>query len=82
LFIIFHEKIFIPPSKLDNRSGSTNNSTKKVFINSNDDGKIAFIQKGNDYIIIEKYIDILIEKEIIQDLLSGKIYTNYKSLYI
>jgi len=49
----------------------------KVFINSNGDEKIAFVQKGNDYIIIEKYIELLIEKNIIQDLLSGKLYTNY-----
>ena len=49
----------------------------KVFINSNGDEKIAFVQKGNDYIIIEKYIELLIEKDIIQDLLSGKLYTSY-----
>ena len=49
----------------------------KVFINSNGDEKIGFVQKGNDYIIIEKYIELLIEKDIIQDLLSGKLYTSY-----
>ena len=49
----------------------------KVFINSNGDEKIAFVQKGNDYIIIEEYIELLIEKDIIQDLLSGKLYTSY-----
>jgi hypothetical protein len=52
----------------------------KVFINSNNDEKIAFVQKGNDYIIIEKYIELLIEKDIIQDLLSGKLYTSYNLL--
>jgi len=49
----------------------------KVFINSNGEEKIAFVQKGNDYTIIEKYIEKLIEKNIIEDLLSGKLYTSY-----
>ena len=49
----------------------------KVFISSNGDEKVAFVQKGNDYIIIEKYIELLVEKDIIQDLLSGKLYTSY-----
>ena len=49
----------------------------KVFISSNGDEKVAFVQKGNDYIIIEKYIELLIKKDIIQDLLSGKLYISY-----
>jgi hypothetical protein len=51
----------------------------KIFINSSDEnnGKMAFIQKGNHYNIIEKYINTLIEKNIIEDLLLGKDYTIY-----
>jgi hypothetical protein len=49
----------------------------KIFIHSSDDGKIAFIQKGNDYLVIEKYIQDLIDKEIILDLLDEKLYTSY-----
>lgn len=49
----------------------------KIFIHNGEDGKIAFVQKGNDYIIIEKHINELVEKEIIFDLLDGKLYTNY-----
>lgn len=49
----------------------------KIFIHNGEDGKIAFIQKGNDYIIIEKYIQELVDKEIINDLLDGKLYNNY-----
>jgi hypothetical protein len=49
----------------------------KVFINSSNDDKIAFVQKGNDYTIIETYIETLIEKDIVQDLLCGKLYTSY-----
>jgi len=49
----------------------------KVFIHNGEDGKIAFVQKGNDYLIIEKYINELIDKEIIDDLLDGKLYTSY-----
>jgi hypothetical protein len=49
----------------------------KIFINSNDDGKIAFIQKGNDFNVIENSINKLIENDIISDLLKGKAYTNY-----
>ena len=49
----------------------------KVFIHETEDGKIAFVQKGNDYLIIEKYINELIDKEIIYDLLDGKMYNSY-----
>lgn len=49
----------------------------KIFIHNGEDGKIAFIQKGNDYLVIEKYINELVDKEIIDDLLDGKMYTSY-----
>ena len=49
----------------------------KIFIHNGEDGKIAFIQKGNDYLIIDKYINELIDKEIVNDLLDGKMYTSY-----
>jgi len=49
----------------------------KIFINKGEDGKIAFIQKGNDYLIIEKYINELIDRNIISDLLEQKLYTSY-----
>lgn len=49
----------------------------KIFIHGNEEGKIAFIQKGNDYIIIEKYTDLLIEQEIILDLLDSKLYNSF-----
>jgi hypothetical protein len=49
----------------------------KIFIHNGEDGKIAFIQKGNDYLIIDKYTNELIEKEIIKDLLDGRMYTSY-----
>jgi hypothetical protein len=49
----------------------------KIFIHNGEDGKIAFIQKGYDYLVIEKYINELVDKEIIDDLLDGKMYTSY-----
>ena len=49
----------------------------KIFIHNGEDGKIAFVQKGNDYLIIDKYINELIDKEIVNDLLDGKMYTSY-----
>jgi hypothetical protein len=49
----------------------------KIFIDSNEDGKIAFIQKDNDYHLIENYIKELINKNIIFDLLDNKTYTSY-----
>ncbi len=48
----------------------------KIFVESTDD-KIAFVQKGNDYCIIEKYINQLINNEIICDLLEGRTYVSY-----
>jgi len=50
----------------------------KIFIHKdNNDSKIAFTQKGDDYIIIKDDINKLIEKELIKDLLVDKHYTNY-----
>ena len=50
----------------------------KVFIHTDKDGiKNAFIQKGLDYSKIEKYINELIDNEIIKDLLSDSNYINY-----
>jgi len=50
----------------------------KLFVNTNKNNvKIAFIQKGIDYLIIENDINELIEKELIKDLLNDKQYNNY-----
>lgn len=50
----------------------------KIFIHrDNNDSKIAFTQKGDDYIIIKDDINKLIEKELIKDMLVDKHYTNY-----
>ncbi len=49
----------------------------KIFINSTEDGKIAFVQKGNDYNTVEHSISCLINNDIIMDLLDTKSYTNY-----
>jgi hypothetical protein len=50
----------------------------KVFIHTDKDGtKNAFIQKGLDYSKIEKYINELIDNEIIKDLLFDSNYFNY-----
>lgn len=50
----------------------------KIFIHSDKDGvKNAFIQKGLDYFKIEKYINELIDNEIIKDLLCDSNYFNY-----
>jgi hypothetical protein len=50
----------------------------KIFIHSDKDGtKNAFIQKGLDYSKIEKYINELIDTEIIKDLLCDSNYFNY-----
>jgi len=50
----------------------------KVFIHTDKEGiKIAFIQKGLDYSKIERYINELIDNEIIKDLLSDSSYFNY-----
>ena len=50
----------------------------KIFIHSDKDGvKNAFIQKGLDYAKIEKYINELIDNEIIKDLLCDSNYISY-----
>jgi hypothetical protein len=50
----------------------------KVFIHTDKDGtKNAFIQKGLDYSKIERYINELIDNEIIKDLLYDSNYFNY-----
>jgi len=50
----------------------------KVFIHTDKEGiKNAFIQKGLDFSKIEKYINELIDNEIIKDLLSDSSYFNY-----
>jgi len=50
----------------------------KIFIHSDKDGiKHAFIQKGLDYSKIEKYINELIDNEIIKDLLCDSNYISY-----
>lgn len=50
----------------------------KIFINTDSDGvKIAFVQKGADYLAIKDEIDELIEKDIIKDLLNNSNYYSY-----
>lgn len=50
----------------------------KIFIHTDKDGiKYAFVQKGLDYSKIEKYINELIDNEIIKDLLCDSNYFNY-----
>lgn len=50
----------------------------KIFIHTETDGvRIAFVQKGNDYLSVQKEINILIEKDIIKDLLNGEKYFSY-----
>lgn len=50
----------------------------KVFIYTDDDNnKIGFVQKGNDYLYVRRDINNLIEKGLIGDLLSDKHYINY-----
>jgi hypothetical protein len=50
----------------------------KLFINTDENGiKIAFVQKGMDYLFIENDINQLISMGLIKDLLSGKHYYNY-----
>ena len=50
----------------------------KLFVNTNKNNlKIAFIQKGIDYLIIQNDINELIEKELIKDLLNKKQYNDY-----
>jgi hypothetical protein len=45
----------------------------KIFIHNGEDGKIAFIQKGNDYLVIEKYINELIDKNNLEN--KGKCFS-------
>ncbi len=50
----------------------------KLFIHTNEQGlKIGFVQMGNDLFDIKEYIDALIEKKYIQDLLHGQKFFNY-----
>ena len=50
----------------------------KIFIHSDKDGiKNAFVQKGTDYLAIEKDINELINKNLIKDLLINKHYNSY-----
>ena len=50
----------------------------KIFIHTdNDNVKIAFVQKGSDYYVIQEDIEKLIEKGIIKDLLSDSNYYSY-----
>ncbi len=50
----------------------------KLFIHTNEQGlKVGFVQMGNDLFDIKEYIDTLIEKKYIQDLLHGQKFFNY-----
>jgi hypothetical protein len=50
----------------------------KVFIYTDEsNNKISFITKGNDYLYVKRDINKLIEKELIDDLLSDKHYIYY-----
>ena len=50
----------------------------KIFINTDKNGiKIAFIQKGVDFLVVKDDIDKLMEKNLIKDLLLDKHYHNY-----
>ena len=50
----------------------------RLFIHTNEDGsKIAFVQKGVDFLVIKEFIDDLIQKGLINNLLNNKDYTNY-----
>jgi len=50
----------------------------KIFIYTDEDNnKIGFVQKGNDYLYIKNDIDLLISNGLISDLLSNKHYINY-----
>ena len=50
----------------------------RLFIHTNEDGtKVAFIQKGVDFLVIKEFIDDLIQKGLINNLLNNKDYTNY-----
>jgi len=50
----------------------------KIFIYTDEDNnKIGFVQKGNDYIYVKNDIDLLISINLIDDLLMNKHYINY-----
>ena len=50
----------------------------KIFIYTDEDNnKIGFVQKGNDYLYIKNDIDLLIGNGLIGDLLMNKHYINY-----
>jgi len=51
----------------------------KFFVRTKENGsRIAFVQKGNHYLEIQKYIAELIERDVIMDLLGGIEYITYK----
>lgn len=50
----------------------------KIFIYTDEDNiKIGFVQKGNDYLYVKNDIDLLIGNGLIGDLLMNKHYINY-----
>jgi hypothetical protein len=49
----------------------------KIFINTDNSVKSAFIQKGLDYIKTEIYINELLSKDLMKDLLKGKAFQSY-----
>ena len=50
----------------------------RLFIHTNEDGtKVAFVQKGVDFLVIKEFTDDLIQKGLINNLLNNKDYTNY-----
>lgn len=50
----------------------------KIFIYTDEDNnKIGFVQKGNDYLYIKNDIDLLVSNGLIGDLLMNKHYINY-----
>ena len=49
----------------------------KIFINSDNCVKTAFVQKGLDYIKTEIYINELLSKDLMKDLLKGKAFHSY-----
>jgi hypothetical protein len=49
----------------------------KIFINTDNCIKSAFVQKGLDYIKTEIYINELLNKDLMKDLLKGKAFHSY-----
>jgi hypothetical protein len=50
----------------------------KIFIYTDEDNnKIGFVQKGNDYLYVKNDIDLLVSNGLIGDLLMNKHYINY-----